>query len=710
MDIDCNTFLRASVWKTVPEVEYLPECNDNEEGDERFIAATIPSLMKMLGGAASKIATEILCEVAFDPETKRLLLSSDAPEYAVDLMHRRETGNCEQVAVLLLKLCQDEDFRRLLLKGTLECVISFLGSSKTFCNEQVVDTLLMLSKDDEMCLPLADIGVIQLLIDLLREATEDVQRLAAAALWNLTKNGSTTHTILLDDTLLTVVNLLAKLHGDSKLDSAIDLPSSLPVFVHLLCEGNNEIKAHTIDLLYGIVRRSSVYNACQKMVSVGVLPPLVAHICEHGNVQPNAFSLLKLLHRMDRLAALSEGGIGALVSMVQTEMPTLLVAQELDSFLWSVRDNIPQVPFEQIDIITGLARSNVDDIRGHGVMALATLAREAANRSHILSTDAISAAVNILRVAEKKNYRQSASLITSLIADNGGSALVGSTDAISGLISAIGEASSYECVHVLKALSNIAHKSAANKATIVKKGGIQAMVIATRSSNASVRCCALFALTQLSIKSDKTKQKVAASGILPELVAILRSDTFSLISKALALLKSLAINNTIEKQIVAAGAIDPVIALVSGSSLTLAWLATGVLQNLAVAPRHKIAIAVAGGTDALLARLRGADEKLSIAALGALINLSLKCSGNRTSLIAKGVANDLVKILNENDGEKRFRTLSLLGELAKGTDNRNSIADAGAVSVLTKLIGTHKPYMIRKEALGALSALLGNLS
>lgn len=692
--------------------------------DSSFVADALPHLVRLVSGAgndASKIAAELLCELASDGETKMLLLSSGCLKELIDAIRCVDASKNYRVAAPLILLWKDEDIRQHLPVDTLHHLVRALHCDEAIQNDQITWALLTLSKYEDLRQPLVSAGLLHLLECVMEKCSGDVQHRAATTLWNLSEDNAVKPAVLAVKTLPALIGHLAKLHREYRLEREINLATSTPVFVQLFREGTGELMENVLDLLGEMIMRPTSKSIRDIVVAAGFLPPLMTILRDPARSRLRALQILREMSRFDYLqsALLSSGSLGALVAVVRDSSPREqnAAARLIESIPRCRANNtIAQVFAGEIDAIAELSRDSSSPDNEKYFMALAYLARNSSNRKRILSTDVISIALRALQGTCGRYRRSAAILLSNLSADEHGRAVVATSGAVLVLVSMLSRDFIRERDKAIIALTNIARNSQKNKALIVASGGIEPLVLVARSGLESTRGMALFTLILVSINSNDHKQKIAAAGIVPDLVGILKHgiDDFMypyfgwlLKSRALTLLKSLAVDDNIEKIIVAAGAIEPVAALILDKGADLAWLALSTLQNLAATLEHKKAIIEAEDcVENLVSRVQGTDEKLSIAAMKVLTNLAIRCNDAKKAIAEKGLAADLVTIICDSDGgQKRLPALSLLNELVAEEGYNELIVATGIIPVLTSLATNEGSKDLGIKAISVLARL-----
>lgn len=675
------------------------DLGDRDDNHDDFILDALPRLTPLFRSSDSdvyRIATDTLCDLARDEETKHLILSTGALQDVIETLRHTQEGDKVRAALALLALWdEDEDIQHHLPTSVLQSLLEVLHCTEAVQNDQVATLLCSLCKREDLQQSLVSVGVIPLLESVMEKGNEDQQDCATIALWNLTQNGIMKPIVLSMKALPALVANLAKLYDEGEY-SYKDTATSIPTYVQLFRDGTGELKDLALKLLISIIQQLGVDEIHRRIIEAGALQPLMDILRDDYRRRENALVLLQGLTLYHISNLFSAGALGALVAVMRDSTPKekSTAAYLLEMILHHVRKTgISQVPTEDLDAIAELARDGSAATTARCFNALSYLARNSSNRQRILATDVISLAVRTLQGAYTSFRSSAVSLLSNLSVDGDGRTAVLASGAVPSLVGMLSGNSFGETEKAIFALANIARKSLKNTETIVASGGIEPLVsIAQKSGIEYLRQVVLLTLIALSIKSNHIKLKIAAAGIIPNLVDILRVGKEGKHSRfqkllefrALTLLKSLAVDDDNEIMIVAAGEINPIANLIPDDNADLAWLAITTLRNLAVEPMHKSAITTAEGCiEAMLSRMRGTDERLSMAALNTLRNLAIRSNDIKKVIIAKGGATDLIAIIQESDGQKRLQALSLFGELAIEPANKEQV---GTVAVLEWLV------------------------
>ena len=172
-------------------------------------------------------------------------------------------------------------------------------------------------------------------------------------------------------------------------------------------------------------------------------------------------------------------------------------------------------------------------------------------------------------------------------------------------------------------LWKLACDNAANQATIVEAGGIEALVALVRSGAAPGQEQAARVLAQLAYNDATNQAAVAEAGGVEALVALLASSAAGGQEPAARALANIAYNNAANQAAIAeAGGVEALVALVTNGTADGREVAAAALVNLTCdsAP-NRAAIVEAGGIAPLVALVRSgaADSQ----AVRALVNLDL---------------------------------------------------------------------------------------
>ncbi|GAB2275013.1 hypothetical protein Dimus_009781 [Dionaea muscipula] len=157
---------------------------------------------------------------------------------------------------------------------------------------------------------------------------------------------------------------------------------------------------------------------------------------------------------------------------------------------------------------------------------------------------------------------------------------------------------------------------------------------------------------------------------------------------------------------VAAGALQPLISMLSSSSLDAREFSLVALLNLAARnERNKVNIVESGAIPPLVELLKSQNSKLPELATAAVLSLST-ASLNKAIIVASGAAPLLVQILGSGTIQGKVDAVTALYYLSTGTENSSPIVDAGAVLPLISLLKECKKYSKFAEKTTALLEII----
>eukprot|EP00899_Mesostigma_viride_P001001 jgi/Mesvir1/10901/Mv08610-RA.1 len=247
-----------------------------------------------------------------------------------------------------------------------------------------------------------------------------------------------------------------------------------------------------------------------------------------------------------------------------------------------------------------------------------------------------------------------------------------------------------------------------NKTALAREGAIRPLVDLLRDGVAEAKAMAALTLGELAM-DDLNKMRIAQEGAIPCLVSLLADDEDLLASaegqaNAAGCLGELAVNEENCEAIARAGAIPILLRVMRNGEPEAQAHAAGALRHIAARPAHRSVIHKAGGIEPLVDLLHlsygEATNAKAAAALSSLVH-DERCA--ESVMAAESAVSSLVRLLREGSPEGKVHAAQTLTSLSQGSaKSAKIIVDEGAVLPLAALVesGTDEAKRQAVAALG----------
>ena len=595
------------------------------------------SLLTEGSPGAQETAAGALHTLAALPDNRRLIAEAGGVPALVALF---EVGTADAkvqaagaLSVLVVKNPENQS-------TVANCVVGLLSSETASSEAQTHATQLIynLSLDPENRAALSKWGAINQLAKQLRAGTTSAQLNAALAMSQIALK-SPQHRVQVTAQLISLLgaseaevrqrawNALKDMAAEGGSDNrmTVQMAGGIDRFVTLLKDGTLEAQEYALWLLW----QSNDLASKKSIATAGSVKPIVA-LLNKGNL-----------------------------SEVAKEHAAAVLSGTTSDDLVAVNDEVRTMNKEAI-ISTG------------GVLPLVKLLQHGSMNAKKHTATALA---QLTRRAEASHAQ------TQFAIANAG--------AISSLVGWLSDPSLGHPAIAARALADLGRLNLDTQSTIFEAGAIRPLIEMMIKDNVESQKWAAAAIASIAEGNLTNQIVVAEEGGIPPLVALLKKENgaegkgpHENATRALWHLSHQQRENQLS--IAAEGSLPPLVALLNSESDRTKMCAAAALQSLSKdCMENQLALARVGAIPALVMLLGSEDAQTQLYAQAALINISEPNQDNRTSVV-----NPLVSLLEVRNATAQMKAAESLAKLAASSlENRNTIAAAGAIPSLVRLLG-----------------------
>jgi vacuolar protein 8 len=473
----------------------------------------------------------------------------------------------------------------------------------------------------------------------------------------------------------------------------------IPHLVQLLKE---EGSAHLKESVAGVLWRLTEYTAENRktITAEGVIPHLVQLLKEggHTHLKENVAGVLWMLaeHTTDnRKVITAEGVIPHLVQLLKEGGHTHL-KENVAGVLWMLAehtiDNRKVITAENVipHLVQLLKEEGSAQLKENVAGLLWRLAEHSGeNRNAIAGAGVIPDLVLGLKDGCDATDVVTAGLLAELARDPQERMNIAAAGAIPLLVQLLKQCSSSATRHQLVlALWRLATDNTEYQKTIAAAEAIPHIVPILMDDGDAIKEVAAGLLAELTRGSEERKS-VAAAGAIPLLVQLLKQlpRGGARYQIELALWRVATDNTENQKAIAAAGAIPHIVPFLRDGAFATKEVTAGLLAELARGPEERNSIASSGAIPLLvqlLKQLPSGSARFQIVA--ALWRLATDNTNNQKAIAREDAISHIVPILKDEWDATKEVVAGLLAELTNGSEERRSIAAAGAIPLLAQVL------------------------